>query len=437
MARPGRVALYGGGGAPYHHAAILTRSRHQVGFVFPTDILRGALIGFDAFVMPGGGYRAMLGQIEPLGREGARAIQGFVRDGGLYLGCCAGSYCAATVPLSFTALCPVQGDLRLLDARIWNDGGEEWGGLQSPGVGVIRARTVNSGHPVMLGMPETFEITHYNGPFFTGGESLAVVEGPTERFTPAERFLGESRQPALIEEAARQRIPNIVAGSVGAGRVVLFGSHPEFGFTLAMDDEQVAARMLRNAVEWQLGESGYPERQAVRLYADGTDEPPAGMGRRVGEVTRCVRERVDRLRQRGAAPAWLQPAYALSIFSLSPLTIWQTALDEIDRLAARIEQQAPEVDPAVLAFRPPADWALDGGFWGVLSLVEQAEAMLGQALDRWEIDLGPPVDNPYAHAEASPYHLVAGSYLAAVGRMASAALLCEASALSGVVVNRT
>lgn len=431
MPRPVRVALYAGGGAPFHHAACLSRAGHEIAFIFPTDILRGALSGFDAFVMPGGGYRAMFGQLDPLGAAGARAIQTFVRDGGLYLGCCAGSYCAATAPASFTALCPAQQELRLLEARIWNDGGGEWGGLQSPGVGVIRARTVDPDHPVMRGMPETFEITHYNGPFFAGMRGLATVDGWTGRFTPAERFLGTSRRPLLIDEAAQQHIPNIIAGAVGKGRAVLFGSHPEFGFTLTMDDEQSPARMLRNAIDWQLEESGLPDRPEVRLCTDEAGEPSANTVQGVGEATRRVRDRNDRLRRRDGTPPWLQPAYALSIFGLSPGAIWETALGEIDRLADRIEQHAGHADPWVLAYRPPLNWNLDGGFCGVLPLVEQAEAMLEQAHERWEIALGPPAENPYALAESSPYHLVAGSYLAAVGRLTSAALLCETFANSG------
>src|SRR5262245_61514849 len=70
--RMARIALYGAGGAPFHHAAVYARAGHDVDFVFPQDILDGALAGFDAFVMPGGGYRAMFGQIEPLGPDGAR-----------------------------------------------------------------------------------------------------------------------------------------------------------------------------------------------------------------------------------------------------------------------------------------------------------------------------------------------------------------------------
>jgi hypothetical protein len=44
---------------------------------------------------------------------------------------------------------------------------------------------------------------------------------------------------------------------------------------------------------------------------------------------------------------------------------------------------------------------------------------------RWDVELGRPPADPYAFAWCSPFHLVAGSYLAAVGRVASAALLCQ------------
>ena len=141
-----RIALYGAGGAPYNHAAVFARAGYEVDFVFPQDVLNGVLAGFDAFVMPGGGYRAMIGQIEPLGREGARALREYVEAGGMYIGCCAGSYDAATVAKSFLELCPAQEEMCLSGATVWNDGGEEWG-LRSPGIGVLRAETVAARAP--------------------------------------------------------------------------------------------------------------------------------------------------------------------------------------------------------------------------------------------------------------------------------------------------
>jgi glutamine amidotransferase-like uncharacterized protein len=418
-----RVALYGGGGSPFNHAAVFAQAGYEVDFVFPVDVLGGALAAFDAFVMPGGGYRAMQGQLDPLGGRGARAIADFVRDGGLYIGCCAGSYCAAVAAASFVAACPAQRDLQLLDARVWNDDDSGFVGLRSPGVGILHARTVAGGHPVMAGMPERFDIVHYNGPLFEGAEPLSVVAGRSERFTPAEAFLGTAAEEPLVDRAAAAGVANIVAGEQGEGRVVLFGSHPEFGFGLALDDLQAPARMLVNAVEWQLEAGGPRERPAPDTFARRA--PVEDALPRVEAAATRLAERTEALRARNGSPAWLERAQAMSVFGLEPGEIWRRGLDEIDRLAAETAERAPGTPAPVLSFAPPAAWRLDGGYHGVAALLEQADELLAQAAETWDVHL-PPTDHAYAHAETSPYHLVAGSYLSALGRVASAALLCRA-----------
>jgi hypothetical protein len=116
----------------------------------------------------------------------------------------------------------------------------------------------------------------------------------------------------------------------------------------------------------------------------------------------------------------------MSFFGLPPRKIWAQSLDAIDRLSAETEQRAAHTEPHALSFRVPADWNLDGGYHGVVALLEQSVGLLDQTLATWDFDPGEPTGNPYEHLETSPYHLVAGSYLAAVGRVASAALLCSA-----------
>lgn len=420
-----KVAIYGGGGAPHHHAAVLSRHGHDVEFVFPVDVRSGALDGFDAFVIPGGGYRAMLGQLDPLGSQGAKAIADYVRGGGMYVGSCAGSYDAAVVPESFLRACPAQRDMCLLDARVWNSDDTEWLGLRSPGVGILQGENVASDHPVMAGMPDRFEITHYNGPLFTGARHLVRVESPTDRFTPAEHFLGGGTPDTLIGRAARAGVANVVAGSCGAGRVVLFGSHPEFGFSLAMDDERQPARMLVNAIEWQMAETGPAQRPRAEVFTDrftSKCHPD-----QVGETTGRIRAQVASLRGRGTEQPWLASSYAMSVFGVAPATLWEMALGEIDRLLGDIDELAGRVDPRILAFRPPEEWKLDGGHHGVVALLRQAEDLIDQALRDWDIELGMPSANPYEFMLTSPFHLVAGSYLAAIGRIASAAQLCRTS----------
>jgi hypothetical protein len=424
--RRARIALYGAGGSPFHHAAVFARAGHDVAFVFPADVLSGALAGFDAFVMPGGGYRAMFGQIEPLGADGARALREYVQSGGMYIGCCAGSYDAARAAESFLALCPAQGEMCLLDAGVWNDGGDEWG-LRSPGIGILRAETVTADHPVMAGMPESFQIAHYNGPLFEGAQPLARVSGRTDRFTAWEETLAECPERTLIDDAADAGVANIVAGPCGVGRVVLFGSHPEFGFSLVMDDEQLPSRMLLNAIDWQLRESGAPARPAVDLVTDVEPRAEDTDPDRVAELAQQLTERTAAIRARGLGARWLQPAYAMSFFGLPPSEIWTQALDAIDRLAAEAARLAPATDARALGFRQPSGWDLDGGYHGVVALLEQSVQLMDQTLATWDFDPGEPTSNPYEHMTTSPYHLVAGSYLAAVGRVGAAALLCGAS----------
>jgi glutamine amidotransferase-like uncharacterized protein len=420
-----RIAVYGAGGAPFHHIAVFARAGHEVEAVFPADIARGALAGFDAFVMPGGGYRAMFGQLEPLGVDGARAVAAYVEAGGMYIGCCAGSYDAAKVAESFLALCPAQGEMCLLDATVFNEGGEEWG-LRSPGIGVLRARTAAPDHPVMAGMPEEFEIAHYNGPLFEGAEALSRVIGRTERFTAWEETLGERPDRVLLDDAADAEVANIVAGPCGDGRVVLFGSHPEFGFGIAMEDEQLPARMLLNAIDWQLSENPAP-RPRVELTVDAEPAAADADPARAAELAERIAVRTAAIRERGTGPSWLAPEHAMSFFGLDPHEIWAKSLDAIDRLSAEAARAARDADPGALGFRPPPEWELDGGYHGAIPLLEQSLDMLDRALATWDFDPGESTGNPYVHMVDSPYHLVAGSYLAAVGRVGGAALLCSSS----------
>ncbi|MCU1605139.1 MAG: hypothetical protein JWP46_1604 [Modestobacter sp.] len=424
-----RVALYATAGSPYNFAAILAAAGHEISFVFAGDVIDGALDAFDAFVMPGGGYRAMQGQLDPLGAAGCGAIRDYVERGGMYIGSCAGSYDAATVPERFRELCPAQEELRLLDARIWNEGSSRFGILQSPGIGEIVCDNVAPDHPVMAGMPARFPITHYNGPLFNGGQPLAVVHGRGDRFTPAEDFLGSGTGEYLLDDAAAEDVANIVAGVRGTGRVVLFGSHPEFGSRFALDDVGATARLLTNAVAWQLRESAGVERPRRAVAFDGeiarsvVDADRRGLPDLVATVTDLCRRLADRTDER-----WLDPGAAMSMFGAPPRQIWRAALERIPVLAAEAAAAVAAVPDPVVSFRPPPDWTVDPGVHGIVPLIEAAARQLALAETNWREDAPVPTQDPYDFMLDSPYHLVAGSYLAAIGNVAGAALLARAFA---------
>ena len=460
-----RVGLYGGGGAPFNHAGILAECGFPVRFVSDAEIRAGVLDRVDALIVPGGGFRAMHGQIEPLGEEGCQAIAAFVRRGGLYVGCCAGSYDCAVAPDDFVRSCPAQRWLQLVNARVWNDASVDFGALQSPGVGVLTVRNERPDHPVMYGLPASFEIVHYNGPIFdplpdlaVEGASLAVgltaFAGWTERFTPSEAFVGATPDPEtiLLQRAIAAGRYSAVAGEFGLGRVVAFGSHPEFGFDLAMARWGDAARMLANAVLWQASSldgrrwaPAPPRRERLAFPAGAACDA-------VAAAAEAVRGRLAAVRTKPIepAPAWLTPDYALSLFGLPPDEIWRRSIDETAALAGEIGERAaalrdqigavlaaarsePDLTDAVLRVNAwllderPAEWRQDGGYHGALALLRTASRMCDEALARWDDDLGPPA-GAYAYLHENPYHLVAGSYLAAVGCVAGALHLLRVAA---------
>ena len=368
-----RIALYGSGGSPYHHAAILARAGHSIGFVFPQDIEAGALNGFDAFVMPGGGYLAMAGQLAPLGVTGCRTIREYVESGGMYIGSCAGAYDAATVSDRFQAACPAQTELRLLNDRVWNDAEDD--DLMSPGIGEIVCETADADHPVMAGLPRRFPITHYNGPLFDGPHTLARVVGVGAAFTAAEEFFGATATGRLIDRAIGVGAANIAAGRRDRGRVVLFGSHPEFGRTLSLADESGAARLLLNAVSWQLDESGRPQRPRPRaLVSEAPTRPDLAAAdlTLAGPLAARIAERCGRLSER-TAEGWLDDGAAMSAFARSPREIWATALTAIPALASEAAGKCKAMPDQLRSFRPPPAWPADVGFHGAVPLLQQAD----------------------------------------------------------------
>lgn len=460
LSRP-RIGLYGGGGAPFNHAHVFAALGFESDFINDAEIRQGILREFDIILFPGGGFQAMMGQLNPLGSEGARAIAAFVRQGGMYMGSCAGSFNAACVADAFLKVCPSQEALRLINARVWNDG-DQWVGLASPGVGLLEAENTDPDHPVMWGMPERFPLTHYNGPMFMPLEEPAVpgasrargisrFTGRIEAFTPAERFLapGEADEPFLYDRGVAAGAYTAIVGEVGLGRVALFGSHPEFGTSLLLDDWGIAARMLANAVFWQSS-----CRPARRDLSDRPAVVSVGAGLPVARPQAAALERLiagleelDRkVRGLQEAPVdgarWLQPDYSLSVFGLPPDRIWheglraaREGLRESVAACRGLQEQtdAAGTHPAVAAARRALDallwyrrdeaWEQDIGFQGLFELVRLVGRQLDGALTNLSKSVPDPVGHPYQHFDVNPYHLAVGSYLSAMGNVGGIKLL--------------
>jgi hypothetical protein len=313
----------------------------------------------------------------------------------------------------------------------------------------------------MLGLPESFEVVHYNGPVFTVldepdvegaslAEGLAAFEGCGDRFTPAEQFAGEpaGSESILLKRAAAAGAFSAVAGELGVGRVVAFGSHPEFGFDLAMVEWGAPARMLVNAALWQ---AAAPAPRGAVAWSYREQPGPIALPR--GSAFALVQDQATalvsditqlRMMEIDPVPTWLTGPYAMSVFGLSPAEIWTQSLDDIERFASNISEMAGSLRESASALgtsdderealaqierwlldERPAAWRQDGGYHGVAALLRTAHEMCESAIAQWNVELGPPA-GPYAYFHENPFHLVAGSYLAAVGYAGGALQLMRA-----------
>jgi glutamine amidotransferase-like uncharacterized protein len=182
-------------------AAIEATSTLRPVVVTPRSIRAGALASARALLVTGGrGSR----QGRALEEEGRAAIRQFVREGGGYVGICAGSYLAMQVPVGST-----EESYKAAFVAAAHATGDAW----QRGIA-----------PIEIVSPEGTRATlHYaNGPLF----SLVDVEGlPTPRVLA--RFVGEvsSARGGTLPGQMRDA-PALIASSYGRGQVVLFSPNP-------------------------------------------------------------------------------------------------------------------------------------------------------------------------------------------------------------------
>ncbi len=182
-------------------AAIEGAPRLASRIVTPAVVRGGGLRGADALLVTGGrGSR----QGRALGEDGRAAIRQFVREGGGYVGICAGSYLAMQVPEG-----SVEESYKAAFVGAAHATGDAW----QRGIA-----------PIEVVSPEGTRATlHYaNGPLF----ALVDVDGlPTPRVLA--RFVGEvsSARGGTLPGQMRD-VPALIATSYGRGQVVLFSPNP-------------------------------------------------------------------------------------------------------------------------------------------------------------------------------------------------------------------
>jgi glutamine amidotransferase-like uncharacterized protein len=198
------------------------------------DIATGALKGYDLVMFTGGSGSAEAGG---LGEKGREEVRGFVRNGGGYVGICAGAYLACS--------------------------GFEWG------VGVLNAKTVSSkwrrGQGEVKIAGETFGdkltdrgIRYANGPIIKADVRKDLPE--FEVLASFRTELAENDTPVGVMVNA----PAMVRGTFGMGRVFTSSPHPEQ--TAGLEP------IVEKAVRWVARSKGPTEELWKRLEAMEVDK---------------------------------------------------------------------------------------------------------------------------------------------------------------------
>lgn len=435
------VAIFGGAGSPYNHAAVIAALGLPWFYAYGGEIAAGVLRHADLLAVPGGGWRFGNGLLGDLGEDGVDATLEFVEGGGGYLSSCAGTMMA--MRMSDESLGHWHGTkerFTLLDVANWEPLGSAAEGNRSPGIGRVLSTPGKKRHPVSLGLPERLAITHYNGPIFVEpGPGITVAlryAGTTEGFTPSECFFGQPERPteedqqrSLMAEAGRQGLPAVVAGERGQGRVVLAGLHPEFGLDASLDAWGRPAQLIGNAILWQ-AQKGLGATPSFPVPQASVAEAQAALDRAVGEA----RLAVTRLQEADARAGreWLSDATLRAAFGQTAAELWPSTLAALSPLLDRIaaawtnaleasnEAGQARVAAAALARYEP-EGGPDLGAQGAIWLIEEATRLIEEAASLLATD-----------ERATAEHRVSRSYLSAVGVLTNAAQRLESEAATSI-----
>jgi glutamine amidotransferase-like uncharacterized protein len=203
-----RVAIYDhtGGAKPTTERLkrFLTESAgFQCRRVTPADIQAGCLRDFDVLIMPGGSARK---EAEHLGVRGRDHVRAFVKNGGGYVGICAGSYLATPgYPWSLGLI-----NAQVVDRAHW-----------ARGNGTVSLKMTPTGQRALQDDSRQVRIHYAQGPLLAPGhqsdlpafESLATyATGIAKHGAPRGVMVGTTA---------------IARAEFGKGRVVCYSPHPE------------------------------------------------------------------------------------------------------------------------------------------------------------------------------------------------------------------
>ena len=205
---PVRVAIFdfpksGSSGHKNLMRFLIPQNGFQCTVISPEEIREGQLKNFDVVIMPGGSGS---GQAKALQTEGRAAVRKFVKNGGGYVGICAGAYLASS---------HYNWSLDIINARVWDR--SHW----NRGKSNVTIQLTPAGSEVLGKTKSKYSIYYSNGPLLVpdnqpdlpGYQVLASFESEVaNNGAPAEAMTGTHA---------------IIRSRFGSGRVICFSPHAE------------------------------------------------------------------------------------------------------------------------------------------------------------------------------------------------------------------
>ena len=204
---PVRVAIFEGTGAPESGIAnVCARVEGLTGATLdrlkPEQIAAGALEGYDVVIFSGGSGSA---QAKSLGDAGRERVREFVRNGGGYVGICAGAYLACS---NFSW------GLGILNASTVSS---KW----MRGSGFVEMEVTVDGKPILGPVDGTFLVRYNNGPILKPGDRADLPA-----YKPLALFRTEVAKNGT-PVGVMVHSPAQAVASFGRGRVFVSSPHPE------------------------------------------------------------------------------------------------------------------------------------------------------------------------------------------------------------------
>ena len=202
-----RVGVYCDVGAGPRHKDLLkaleTFEDVSVRKLMADDIRNGALGDVDVLIHPGGSGG---GQGRHLGENGREAIRSFIREGGGFIGICAGAYLASA---------DYSWSLNVLDARVVDR--NHW----ARGKGMVQIELTDAGRQALKSKEQQLPIFYAQGPLLAPRNHPDIADYETLATFKTE--IAENGAP----EGVMKGTTAIARGDFGRGRVFCFSPHPE------------------------------------------------------------------------------------------------------------------------------------------------------------------------------------------------------------------